>query len=686
MLPTLGYLLLATAFLVCLYGIGASIHGVLAREERWILSARNAMLLSWPLITLSALSLIWLLLTNHFEVQFVWSVTSRSMPTYLKVTSLWGGQAGSLVLWSWLMSAFASVAALRRWDRDREFLPWVVVVVLVTLAFFLSLALFFDNPFSRFWQASNGQTLAAMFPPAGAVPLIPSDGQGLNPLLRHPGMILHPPMLYLGFVSFVIPYSFGMAALITRRSDDRWIRLTRRWTLVGWLFLSLGLVLGARWSYDVLGWGGYWGWDPVEIAAFMPWLTGTAFLHSVMIQEKRGMLKRWNMVLIILTYALVIFATFLTRSGLLSSVHAFAQSSIGPVFFVFIGGTCIISLALLLSRWDDLGGEEHLTSLLSRETLFLVNNLLFLSIVVACFWGVVFPLISQLFTGQQVTVGPPFYQRTTGPLFAGLLLLMGIAPLSAWGHTALQNLGRLILRPFLLSLVLLAVLLAVARLSDPGALLGFWLAGLVALVTLDEFWRSASARSRTHPEALPVALWNLVARDRRRYGGYVIHLGVVLMAIGIVGSQFFQQQTQGTIAQGQEIQLGPYAVRHDSISEWTTNDQRDVTRAVIAVFHGGNQVAELHPRRDYYFVAQQTMTIPGVYSTVQGDLYLILVGWEPIASNGATFKIYWNPLVNFLWCGAVVFILGTLVAAWPDPERRRSRASAPHWSYVPAKQ
>lgn len=686
MLPTLGYLLLATAFLVCLYGIGASIHGVLAREERWILSARNAMLLSWPLITLSALSLIWLLLTNHFEVQFVWSVTSRSMPTYLKVTSLWGGQAGSLVLWSWLMSAFASVAALRKWDRDREFLPWVVVVVLVTLAFFLSLALFFDNPFARFWQASNGQTLAAMFPPAGAVPLIPSDGQGLNPLLRHPGMILHPPMLYLGFVSFVIPYSFGMAALITRRSDDRWIRLTRRWTLVGWLFLSLGLVLGARWSYDVLGWGGYWGWDPVEIAAFMPWLTGTAFLHSVMIQEKRGMLKRWNMVLIILTYALVIFATFLTRSGLLSSVHAFAQSSIGPVFFVFIGLTGIISLALLLSRWDDLGGEEHLTSLLSRETLFLVNNLLFLSVVVACFWGVVFPLISQLFTGQQVTVGPPFYQRTTGPLFAGLLLLMGIAPLSAWGHTALKNLGRLILRPFLLSLVLLAVLLAVARLSDPGALLGFWLAGLVALVTLYEFWRGASARSRTHPEVLPVALWNLVARDRRRYGGYVIHLGVVLMAIGIVGSQFFQQQTQGTIAQGQEIQLGPYAVRYDSISEWTTNDQRDVTRAVIAVFRGGNQVAELHPRRDYYFVAQQTMTIPGVYSTVQGDLYLILVGWEPIASNGATFKIYWNPLVNFLWSGAVVFILGTLVAAWPDPERRRSRASAPHWSYVPAKQ
>jgi cytochrome c-type biogenesis protein CcmF len=686
LLSTLGYFLLSIAFLVCLYGVAAALHGARTRQERWVLSARNAMLLSGPLISLSALILLALLLTDHFEVQFVWSVTSRSMPAYLKVSSLWGGQAGSLVLWSWLLSAFACAAALRRWDRDREFLPWVIVVILVTLAFFLSLALFFDNPFARLWQSADGRIVAAMFPAAGAALLIPPDGQGLNPLLRHPGMILHPPMLYLGFVSFVMPYAFGMAALLTRRSDDRWIRLTRRWALVAWLFLSIGLVLGARWSYDVLGWGGYWGWDPVEIAALMPWLTGTAFLHSVMIQEKRGMLKRWNMVLIILTYGLVLFATFLTRSGLLSSVHAFAQSPIGPVFLVFIGTACVLSLALLLSRWNDLGGEEHLTSLLSRETLFLVNNLLFLSIVVACFWGVVFPIISQLFTGQEITVGPPFYQRATGPLFAGLLLLMGIAPLSAWGNTTLKNLGRLILGPFLVSLILLGVLLAVARISDPGALLGFWLAGLVASVTLYEFWRGASARRRANRELLPVALVNLVARNRRRYGGHVIHLGVVLMAIGVVGTQFFQQQTQATIAQGQEMQLGPYTLRYDSISEWTTQDQRDITRAVVSVLLGDRPVAELHPRRDYYFAAQQIMSVPGVYSTAQGDLYLILVGWEPVASSGATFKIYLNPLVNFLWSGAVVFILGTLLAAWPAREWSRSAANARHWSYVPAKQ
>ena len=671
MLATLGYLLLGIAFLVCLWGAGAALYGVWAHRERWIRSASKAMLLAGPLITLSAFSLIGLLLANHFEVAFVWAVSSRTLPAYLKVASLWGGQGGSLLLWCWLMSAFATAAALRRWDNDREFLPWVVVVVLVTLAFFLGLTLFFDDPFARLWVSPNGQTLAAILAPPGSALLVPSDGQGLNPLLRDPGMVVHPPMLYLGFVGLVIPYAFGMAALITRRSDDRWVRLTRRWTLVAWLFLSLGLVLGARWSYQVLGWGGYWGWDPVEIAALMPWLVATAFLHSVMIQEKRGMLKRWNLTLILLTYELVIFAAFLTRSGWLASVHAFAQSSLGPVFFVFMGGTLVVSLALLLFRWNDLPGEEPFTSLLSRETLFLVNNLLFLSIVAACFWGVVFPLISQLFTGQLVTVGAPFYQHATGPLFAALLLLMAVAPLSTWGHSSLSNLGRLILGPFLLSLVLLILLLAIARLTDPGALLGFWLAGLASFITLGEFWQGARARNRNRGEALPLAWWNLVSHDRRRYGGYVIHLGVVLMAIGIVGTQFYQQQKQGTLAQGQEIQLGPYAVRYDSIRQWTTSDQSAVTQAALSVVRRGEAIAQLDPRRDDYLAAQQTVTIPGIFSTLQGDLYVILVGWQPSASQGATFFVYWNPLVNFLWSGAAVLVLGTLVAAWPIGQRKR---------------
>ena len=346
MVANFGFGTLVVTLLVALYGAGAAIYGGRKNSQAWIESARLAMLLTWPLLTVTALCMIYLLVTGHYELAFVSSVTSNSMPIYLRITSLWGGQAGSLVFWSWLMSAFASAVTLRKWDRDREFLPWVIVVALVTLAFFLILIMFFENPFDRFWQTPAGDVRTAMFAPVGALLLNQADGRGLNPLLRHPGMIIHPPMLYLGFVSFVIPFAFAIAALVTGRTDDRWIRITRRWTLVAWLFLSLGLLLGSRWAYDVLGWGGYWGWDPVEIAAFMPWLTGTAFVHSVMIQEKRGMLKRWNMVLIILTYALVIFGTFLTRSGVLSSVHAFAQSAIGPLFFGFIGLTFITSMAL----------------------------------------------------------------------------------------------------------------------------------------------------------------------------------------------------------------------------------------------------------------------------------------------------------------------------------------------------
>jgi cytochrome c-type biogenesis protein CcmF len=666
-----------------MYGIGAAIYGVRHNAHTWVDSARNAMLLTFPLVSLSSLTIIYLLVTNQYQVAYVANVTSNSMPYYLKITALWGGQAGSLVFWSLLLSAFASAVTLRKWDRDREFLPWVIIVSLVTLAFFLSLSLFLENPFERLWQTAAGGVVTAMFRPAGAVPYLPADGNGLNPLLRHPGMIIHPPMLYLGFVSFVIPYAFAVAALVTGRTDDRWIRITRRWTLVAWLFLSLGLILGGRWAYDVLGWGGYWGWDPVEIAAFMPWLTGTAFLHSVMIQEKRGMLKHWNMILVILTYDLVIFGTFLTRSGVLSSVHAFAQSAIGPAFFGFIGLTFIVSLSLLLRRWNELKGEAQMTSLLSREALFLVNNLLFIGILVVCFWGVIFPLISELVSNEKKTVGPAFYEMATGPLFAGLLLLMGIAPLAAWRHSTAQTLGRAMWKPFFASLVTLALIFA-AGIRQPAALLGFWLAAFVALVTLSEFWRGALARHQRSGESLPVALWRLAGRNRRRYGGYVIHLGVVLMAIGIIGIEVFQSETQGTIRQGEQMQLGNYSITFDSLANFDTRDGRNVSRAVVSVYKNGSYLGELHPRRDYYYESQQPMTIPGVRSTWEDDFYVLLVDWQPISADGATFKVYHNPLVNWLWLGGFVFILGTLVAGWPDKDPETVQVVSHRIRTVPA--
>ena len=675
MIANFGFGVLFVTFLVTLYSVFAAIYGDRRQIPALVESARRAMLLTWPLLTLAAGVLIYLLINNHFEVQFVYEVTSRSMPTYLKVTAWWGGQAGSLLFWSWLMSAFASLVTLRKWDRDREFLPWVIVVACVTMAFFIGMNVFFENPFAQLYQTFEG-VKPYTFKPADSILFTPEDGNGLNPLLRHPGMIIHPPMLYLGFVSFVIPYAFAIAALITGRTDDRWIRLTRRWTLWAWLFLSFGLVLGGRWAYDVLGWGGYWGWDPVEIAAFMPWLTGTAFLHSVMIQEKRGMLKHWNMLLVILTYDLVIFGTFLTRSGVLSSVHSFAQSAIGPLFFAFIGLTLIASIALIIYRWSSLRSETEMTSMLSREALFLLNNLLFMSILVVCFWGVIFPLISELFSGQKVTVGPPFYERATAPLFSALLLLMGIAPLSAWGHSTVKTLGRALWKPALAALVI-TVVLFVTYTEKVGALIGFFLIAFVILVTIYEYWRGAYARQRGQGENLLTAFWNLTGRNRRRYGGYIIHLSMMLMAIGILGIEIFQVETQGTLAQGESLEISGYTVQYKEIASWSDAPAGvNYTRSVIDVYRDGKFLGELNPRIDYYFDSQQTMTIPGNRSTMRDDLYILLVDWEPVSSTGATFKIYVNPLVNWLWLGSLLFLAGVVIAAWPEKETERVAVKA----------
>ncbi|HMV97712.1 MAG TPA: cytochrome c-type biogenesis CcmF C-terminal domain-containing protein, partial [Anaerolineales bacterium] len=458
----------------------------------------------------------------------------------------------------------------------------------------------------------------------------------------------------------------AMAALIPGRTDDRWIRLTRRWSLWAWLFLSFGLVLGGRWAYDVLGWGGYWGWDPVEIAAFMPWLTGTAFLHSVMIQEKRGLLKHWNMILIILTYALVVFGTFLTRSGVLSSVHAFANSPIGPLFMGFVSISLIVSIALVIWRWPELRSETEMKSMLSREALFLLNNLLFMSVLVVCFWGVIFPLISELFTGQKVTVGPPFYERATAPLFAALMFLMGVAPLSAWGHSTVTTLGKAMWKSAVAAVVVTGILLATYT-QNVIALVGFFLIAFVIFVTVQEFWRAARARQRAQNENFFTSLTRLMGRNRRRYGGYIIHISMMLMAIGILGIEIFQTETQGSLAKDEQLSISGYTLQYRELASWDDRGEGvNYTRAVVDVYKDGEYIGELNPRIDYYFDSQQNMTIPGNRSTLKDDLYVLLVDWQPVSNTGATFKIFVNPLVNWLWIGSLVFMLGVIFAAWPD--------------------
>lgn len=672
MIADIGLIALVIGFIFSVYATLLSIFGGWRNRYEWVESARNAALLVFPLLTVSVLALTYALYTLDFSLAYVSDVSSQSMSPFLRVTALWGGQQGSILFWAWIMAGFVATALLRKWDRDREMMPYVIATAMLTTAFYVGIVLFISNPFERLWyQTGATELIKSIFQPANAIAYIPEDGGGLNPLLRHFGMIAHPPTTYIGFTGFVIPFSFAIAALITGKSrEDEWIRTTRRWTLVAWIFLTIGLILGGRWAYDVLGWGGFWGWDPIENAMLLPWLTGTAFLHSVMMTEKRGMLKKWNMVLIILTYSLTLFGTFITRTGVISSVHAFSKSALGPAFFVFIGATFITSIYLLFLRWDTLESEHSLESFFSRESAFVLQNMLFLAITFAVLWGTIFPLISELVTGTKITVGPPYFKRVAGPLFFALILLMGIAPLFAWRKQTWKRLGKFIWIPFAGSIILSTIWGYLHRMH-PASIIGLWLVAFVLLAILTEFWKGIQARRRSKGENPIQAFIKLVGRNRRRYGGYIIHLGVVLIALGFIGESFFKLETQGTISVGETISISNYQIRFDGLRQYSGSDGREIYEAQTTLFEDGKQIRTIQPRRDYFTVQEQPVTVPGVYSTPDKDVYILLIGWDVIDNvQRATFKIYINSLINWIWIGGVVMMIGTLIAAWNGPGRR----------------
>jgi cytochrome c-type biogenesis protein CcmF len=695
-MANVGYVALLLALVLSLYAAVAALVGARRRVPELVVSARNAALAVTGLLTLAVAILVYLLASGDFRTLYVAEVSNRAMPLFFRITALWGSQAGSLLFWSWLMSLFSGAVLLRKWGKMRTLMPYVIVVTQITLAFFISLIsgvwTLLAGPVGALGVAGTATLLSDMatINPFHQLGFTPADGNGLNPLLRHWGMIIHPPMLYLGFVSFVIPYAFAIAALATRQTGDLWIRATRRWTLIAWFFLSMGLLLGAWWAYGVLGWGGYWAWDPVENAALMPWLAGTAFLHSVMIQEKRGMFKVWNMVLIILTYSLVIFGTFLTRSGVISSVHTFAQSGIGPLFLGFIGVMFISSVVLLFERLDSLKSENELDSMLSREAIFLLQNLIFLAILFVTFWG---PVVSELVAGQKSIVGPPFFNQVNGPLFGALVVLMGIAPLMPWRRASRQKLARLLLWPTVVGLGVAVVLFAVgirrfaifpgteARVLPVSLFYG--IAVFTAVITLSEFWRGTRARHRSTGQSYPRALWTLLGRNRRRYGGYLIHIGVLMIALGVIGTQFFQVETQRNLAVGESLTItspltGEFVLTYKGLESLPAPDDVNRTGATLAISQGGRAIGEMNPTHDFFIPQQQPMTIPAIRYSLTEDLYVIVAGWEDGGAT-ATFKAYVNPLVNWLWIGGLVFILGTAVAAWPDPaeDRRHALASTP---------
>ncbi len=660
-MANIGYITMTMALVLAFYAAFVSVMGAQRRISELVVSSRNAAFAVTALITSAVFILEYLLITGDYQTEYVYEVSNRAAPLFYRVTALWGGQSGSLLFWSWLLSLMTALAIAKKWNSMRLMMPYMIAVTQITVAFFLWLVVFNANPFAQ-------------------LAFVPPDGAGLNPLLRHFGMAIHPPMLYMGFVSFVVPYAFAMAALITHQTSDVWTRTTRRWTLTAWLFLSMGLLLGMWWAYDVLGWGGYWGWDPVENASLIPWLVATPFLHSVIMQENRGMLKRWNMALIILTFCLVVEGTFLTRSGVLSSVHSFSQSPIGPLFLGFIFIMFVSSLYLFVSRWNELDSDNELDGLVSRESLFLLNNLIFLSLAIVVWWGTHYPLFSEALVGKKIIVGPPFFEQTTAPLWGVIILMMGVVPVVTWRRTSLKRMGQTLLLPAIVLVITMAVLTFVVGLKIWGAVVGFGLCAFALTTILLEYGRGVSVRHRKG-ESYPVALWTLIGLNRRRYGGYLIHLGTILVAIGIIGSRFYQVETQHNLAVGESMTIrsdfsGTYTLTYNGLREGNSPDDRIITEAVVNVTHNGQAVGELIPTREYFVVQEQPMTIPAKRSTLLDDLYVILAGWEGQGET-ATFKAFINPLINWLWIGSFVFIIGTLVAAWPTAQDSRERVSAP---------
>ncbi len=658
MIADLGYVALVLAFGAAIYSAVAAWYGKKKDEWRWIESSRNATILTFPLVFTACLMLVISLVQGDFSLEYVWRVSSVDMPTYLKVTALWGGQAGSLLFWNLLLSIFTAAVMFRKWGEQKELMPYALIVASFTQIFFLGISAFVESAFVR-------------------LDVIPVNGNGLNPLLRHPGMIIHPPMLYLGFTGFVVPYTFAMAALMAGKLDDAWIRTTRRWTMVAWLFLSLGLILGGRWAYDVLGWGGYWGWDPVENASLMPWLSGTAFLHSVMIQEKKEMFKTWNIFLVVLTYCLVVLGTFVVRSGVISSVHSFAQSAIGPFFFAFITLMFGFSAYWITKRREQLTSKNTLTSFFSREAAFLYNNFLIIAILAIVFLFTYYPIFSELVTNEKGFVGPEVYETALAPLFAALMLLMGVAPLTFWTYDSLKHVGVFSKWPALVT-TLIVVGLAVVGVNGIGAMVGVWVVTFSLILTLIEFQKGVQARVKKG-EVVWAAFNNLIARNRRRYGGYLIHLGVFIMGYGIIGVELFQQQTQIRLQQGESVSLGNYEMVFNGVQRFPGADDLIITEATADVYENGRFIKTITPRDELYTRTGQPMTIPDARYGFGEDFYVILVNWEPTSADAATFRVYLNPLINWVWAGGIIFMIGTLVAIWTEsvPERAAARVRKP---------
>ena len=649
-----GQLAINVAFVLCAYAVGMSLIGAQWRKRDFVASAEHAALATWGSVLVASAALLFALVSRDFHIEYVAAYSSSTLPLSYTVAALWGGQKGSLLFWLLILTSITTVVVLQNRHRHRDLMPYVTAVLMTIALFFLALLVFVTPPFERLAVAAQ-------------------EGRDLNPLLQNYWMTIHPPSLYLGYVGMSVPFAFAIAALATGRLGDAWIRTTRRWTLFAWFFLSLGNLFGGLWAYEVLGWGGYWAWDPVENAAFMPLLTGTAFLHSVMIQEKKNMLKVWNMVLIILTFSLTIFGTFLTRSGVISSVHSFTQSGLGPFFLGFLGFVLVVSLGLLVWRLPLLRSENELDSLLSREAAFLFNNLILVGIAFAVFWGTIFPLISEWVRGVKITVGPPFFNTVNAPLGLCLLFLMGVGPIIAWRRATWRNLKKNFTVPVLTGLIGGAACF-VGGVRNYWAIVSFSLVFFASTTVVMEFYRGVRARQAMVGESVGLAFVRLISKNRRRYGGYIVHLGVIMIFVAITGTSAFRQERQVTLNPGEDFTLGDYTLRYNGLEERDTPHVAYLM-ANIDVQEDGRTVDTLRPEKRFYKKQEQPTTEVAIRSTLGSDLYLVLGSYDE-ETGMATILAYLNPLISFLYWGGLMLVIGTAVVIWPPRAVAREPANA----------
>ncbi len=649
----IGYVALSLALGVSLYGMIVGAWSAKNGNRSWQESARRGIYIVTGLVAIASAALVYALASDDFTLRYVVTHTERNLPLLYKLAAFWGGQAGSILFWILVLGIYASIAARQLRRQNQALAPYVLSILHGVLAFFLILSLFAANPF----RIMN---------------FVVSDGQGLDPLLQNYWMVIHPIGLYFGYVGFTIPFAYAMAALISGRLGNAWLKIVRRWALVAWVALTFGIIMGSQWAYIELSWGGFWGWDPVENASLIPWLTGTAFLHSLIIQERRGMLKVWNLLLIFLTFWLTIVGTFLTRSGVIESVHAFAISNIGPILFAFIVFLVVSFLALLFWRWPQLQSEQHLDALLSRETSFLYNNLLFLVIAFATLLGTIWPMVSEMVLRDKLTVSAPFFDKVDGPAFLLLLILMAAGALLSWRRTSWSTLVHQFRWPLVCGVIAMVVGL-VANEKRPWLLATFFVLALNLAAVLQEYILGMLARRHAHHESVSAALWRLFQRNPRRYGGYLVHIGIIVIATAIVFQHNYQLDREVALMPGQNTTIGQYTLTYEGLRSRTVGNHQEIY-ATLQMQRNGHLVGILRPKRNLYFKGNQPVSEVALHTTLKGDLYAVLAGWEN-GGRPASFSLYFNPLMIWLWIGGYVALLGSIVAIWPFPRGRLAAAA-----------